>query len=154
MTRVSKIFVHEHPTQYIVSVRSTMNFMVEYEKVSIQTHEQIMHYLKELDILPADGPIVCFHNTDLEALDVEIGFPIPHSIEDKDSIKCHVIKQRKMVTTIDYGPYEKQDPTLMELMEWISKNGYQSMGPIYYQYLNEDNRPNEDYLTKMMIPIT
>ena len=112
-----------------------------------------LSHLDSLGELPADAPIVCFHNMDLEKLDVEIGFPVAYSLDGKDDIIVKVIPTQKVVTTIDLGAYEKQDPTLEELFGWIHSNGYEMQGEIYYQYLNDTERPVDQLLTKMIVPV-
>lgn len=64
-----------------------------------------------------------------------------------------MIPTRKVVSAIDLGPYEKQDPTLMDIFEWVKENGYEPQGSIYYYYLNDTERPEAEYLTQMSMPI-
>lgn len=99
------------------------------------------------------GPIVCFHNQELETLDVEMGWQIAQKIENKANMLCKMVPTRKVITAIDMGPYEKQDPTLMDIFEWLNDNELEAEGPIFYCYLNDTGRPEAEYLTKMSIPI-
>lgn len=94
----------------------------------------------------------------LENLDVEVGFPVAkHTVfnhmDEENEILKKIVPTQKIITAIDLGPYELQDLTLEELFLWAKDRGYELHGDIYYQYLNDLNRPESEYLTKMMLPI-
>jgi effector-binding domain-containing protein len=127
--------------------------MVEYSDFAGNSFDRITEHLENLNELPGGAPIVCFHNMDLENLDVEIGFPVANSLEGNEDITANTLPSQKVVTAIDCGSYEKSDSTLEELFSWIQGNGYEMQGEIYYQYLNDDNRPESELLTKMILPI-
>jgi effector-binding domain-containing protein len=112
-----------------------------------------MNHLNSLHELPGGAPIVCFHNMDLEHLDVEIGFPVATLLTSKEDITVNTIPSQKVVTAIDLGPYEKQDQTLEEIFVWIERNGCKMNGEIYYQYLNDTERPENELLTMMIVPV-
>ena len=108
---------------------------------------------KRVDLFPISGPIACFHNADLEKLYIEMGWQIVRHVDSKDEIICSRIPSRKVVTAIDLGPYEEQDPTLMDIFEWIKARNLTPQGPIYYCYLNDTERPATEYLTQMSLPV-
>lgn len=153
MARISSISVKQEPGHLTVTIRRTIDFMKEYAEFAGQAFEKTGDYLKELGLYPIDGPIVCFHNMALESLDVEIGWQIVQKVEDRGEITCNRVPSRRVVTAIDLGPYEEQDPTLLEILDWLKANGYEAQGPIYYCYLNDTERPPSEYLTKMSLPI-
>jgi effector-binding domain-containing protein len=153
MARISNITVIKMPEVYTLTVRKTIDFMNEYSNFADQTFTKIKKYLENINEILGGEPIVCFHNMDLEKLDVEIGFPVANYINGNGEILGQIIPSQKVVLAIDLGPYEKQDPTLGELFEWIQKNGYEMQGKIYYQYLNNPERNENELLTKMIIPI-
>ena len=127
--------------------------MTDFSDFAGYTFDKVTKYLDCLSELPGGAPIVCFHNMDLENLDVEIGFPVAKPLSGKDDIIANTLPSRKTVSAIDLGPYEKQDPTLEELFAWIQSNGYEMQGDIYYQYLNDTERSENELLTKMILPI-
>ena len=153
MARISGIVLRQEPIFNTLTIRKTINFFKEFSDFAGQSFEKIGKYLESSNVLFGGEPIVCFHNMDLEKLDVEVGFPIANSMEGKDEIIAKTIPSQKVVTAIDLGPYEKQDPTLEEIFTWIQKNGFEMKGEIYYQYLNDTERPENEFLTKMIIPI-
>ena len=153
MTRISNITIAEQSEYCFLAIRKTIDFMVDFSEFSKQSFEKISKYLEERGILSSGAPIVCFHNMDLAKLDVEVGFPVATYIDGKNEILQRIVPAQKIITAIDLGPYELQDPTLEDLFSWANSNGYKLHGVIYYQYLNDINRPASEYLTKMMLPI-
>lgn len=153
MARISSITLTEQPKQHILSIRTTIDFMKEFSDFCGQSFGKITEYLNRFGELLGGSPIVCFHNMDLEHLDVEAGFPVAKPINGNGDIKANTIPIQRVVSAIDLGSYEKQDPTLEEIFAWIQNKGYEMQGEIYYQYLNDTERPESEYLTKMIIPI-
>lgn len=153
MARITNILIKEEPQHYTVTIRKTIDFMKEYSDFAEQVLDNTGKYLSKLGLFPISGPIVCFHNIDLESLDVEMGWQIVHQVESKDDMVCNLIPARKIVTAIDFGPYEQQDPTLEDIFYFIKVNGHEPQGPIYYCYLNDTERPESEYLTQMSLPI-
>ncbi|MEE0682276.1 MAG: GyrI-like domain-containing protein [Candidatus Gastranaerophilaceae bacterium] len=153
MARISDITVKEQLAYCFVSLRKTIDFATEFETFTSSGFQKIMDYLDSQNILVCDGPIVCFRNMDLERLDVEVGFPAAKCMKGNCEIQARMVPAQKVVTAIDLGAYEEQDPTLEDLFSWIQQHECKPLGVIYYQYLNDTNRPASEYLTKMMIPI-
>ena len=153
MARISKITIKQEPEHYLLAIRKTIDFMKDYSHFAAQALALTGDYLKQMGVYPISGPVVCFHNQSLEALDVEMGWKIAQKVEPRDNMLCSLVPARKIVTSIDLGPYEMQDPTLMAMFEWVKQNGCQPQGPICYCYLNDTDRPAAEYLTEMMIPI-
>ena len=153
MARISDITLKEQLEYCFLSIRTTINFATEFESFTGKSFQKILDYLDRQNVLVSDGPIVCFHNMDLERLDVEVGFPTAKSVKGNCEIQARQVPAQKGVTAIDLGAYEEQDPTLEDLFAWIQEQECKPLGTIYYQYLNDTNRPPSEYLTKMMIPI-
>lgn len=153
MARISDISIKQQPGHYTLTIRKTIDFMQEYAAFAEDALRQTGDYLQQLGLNPISGPIACFHNTALEALDVEMGWQIIRPVENAGNMICTGIPARKVVSAIDLGPYEAQDPTLIDIMGWIEENKVAAQGPICYCYLNDTNRPAAEYLTQMIIPV-
>lgn len=153
MARVSEIMVKQFPEQRMLTMRKTIHFYTEYSDFIGTAINSILPLIEESGAFPSSGLVVCFHNIDLEALDVEIGFQIAQPIEAKGDVTVQILLGCIAAVTIDRGPYEKQDPTLEELMKWIPEHGYEPDGGIYYYYLNGEDQPENEYLTEMRIPV-
>ncbi len=153
MARISNITLTQQPEFHTLTIRKNINFITEFSDFAGQSFDKITTYLESINVLLGGEPIVCFHNMDLENLDIEVGFPTAIFVSGKDEMSAQTIHSQKVVSAIDLGAYEKQDPTLEEIFAWIQENGYEMQGKIYYQYLNDTNRPENEFLTKMIIPV-
>lgn len=153
MARIAKIMVKQWPEQHQLTVRRTIDFFREYADFMDNAVKDIMSLLEETGKFPASGPIVCFHNVELTALDVEIGFRVAEPLPGRDAVRTQTVPPQTVAVTIDRGPYEEQDPTMEALMEWLPRHGYAAAGGICYHYLNDEEQPTSEYLTEMFIPV-
>ena len=153
MARVSEIRQKQTLACWTVSVRKTIRFMDEYAAFFGEALSRIDALLAAHGVCTASSAMACFHNMDLEQLDVEVGYHFAQELPGQGDVVCHSCPSHRIVTAIDRGPYEQQDATLMELFDYIQTQKLTMQGPIYYYYLNEPNRPESEYLTKMAIPV-
>lgn len=122
MAIISKINLLEQPEQYVLSIRTTIHFN-DYPNTAKEAYEKIMKYAELNGLLLSGGPYVCYHNADLENLDVEMGFPVAKPVLGNDDIAGYTIPVQKAVTSIFLGAYEDTDPLMYEIMQWIKKHG-------------------------------
>lgn len=153
MARISEIRLKQTPARWTVSVRKTINFMEEYAAFFGDALSRIDAFLSGRGALTGSPAMACFHNMDLEHLDVEVGYHLSQELPGQGDIACQGCPSCRIVTAIDMGPYEQQDPTLMELFGYIEAQKLAMQGPILYYYLNEPDRPESEYLTQMAIPV-
>ncbi|NLW70121.1 MAG: transcriptional regulator [Eubacteriaceae bacterium] len=156
MSITSKITLKHLAGFNCLTIRKTIDFMKDYSQFAAYALEKTEKYLKNIGEEPAGAPMVCFHNMELENLDLEVGFPVAfggESFKAEGDLKVVEIPSMWALCAIDRGPYELQDPTLEAIFAEIQKGGYQMAGGIYYQYLNDTERPEEEYLTFMFVPI-
>lgn len=153
MARIAEITLKDMPERHILSRRETIDFMKDYAAFAEKALDEALAYLEQAGKAPAGGPMVCFHNTDLAELDVEMGFPVAELLSGENGIRGRTLPAVRVATTIDQGPYEHQDPTLVALMAWVQEQALQPQGPIWYQYLNDTDRPEAQLLTLMELPL-
>lgn len=152
MATISKITLLEQPEQHVLSLRTTINFN-DFPKTAEQTYKKIMEYAALNGILLSSGPFVCYHNADLENLDIEMGFPVARPISGNNDIAGHTIPVQKAVSGIFLGAYEDTDPLMFEIIQWIIEHGYEQQGEIFNYYLNDDSRVASELLTQIVVPI-
>jgi effector-binding domain-containing protein len=152
MAIISKMNLLEQPEQNVLSIRTVINFS-DYSNTAKKAYKNIMEYTALNGLLLSGGPFVCYHNTDLTNLDVEMGFPVAKPVSGNDDIEGHTIPAQKVVAGIFLGAYEETDPLMFEIIQWINEHGYEQQGKIYYYYLNDDDRNAEELLTQIMVPI-
>jgi effector-binding domain-containing protein len=149
---ISTINAIEQPEQHVLSIRTTIHFD-DYPRVAGQAYGRIMEYAARNGLLFSSGPFVCYHNADLENLDVEMGFPVAKPVTGEGDIMGHVIPVQKAVSGIFLGAYTDTDPLMMEIIQWIAEHGYEQQGEIYNYYLNDEDRPVGELLTQIVVPI-
>ncbi len=153
MARITEIRLKQTPACWTISIRKTINFMEEYAAFFGESLSRIDAFLSANGVLTSSPAMACFHNMELERLDVTVGYHIAQELSGQGDIACQSCPVRKVVTAIDMGPYAQQDATLLELFGFIEAQKLAMQGPIYYYYLNEPNRPESEYLTEMSIPV-
>ncbi|MCE1254144.1 MAG: GyrI-like domain-containing protein [Anaerolineae bacterium] len=152
MPIISKIQMYEQPEQAVLSIRKIIQFNDFPEEAKL-AFKKINDYVGKKNILFAGCPFVCYHNSDLNHLDVEIGFPVNREIPGEDCLKSGKLFNEKVVSGIFLGPYEESDPLMMEIFTWINNNGFEAKGRIYHHYLNDEDQPRDFLLTQICIPI-
>ncbi|PKM68271.1 MAG: transcriptional regulator [Firmicutes bacterium HGW-Firmicutes-2] len=152
MAIISKISLIEQPKQHVLSIRTVIHFN-NYPKMAEQAFREIMDYADRNDLLLSGGPFVCYHNTDLENLDVEMGFSVAKPSPGNGAIIGYTIPVQKGVSGIFLGAYEDTDPLMIEIMQWIVEHGFEQQGKIYNYYLNDDQRDSGELLTQIIVTI-
>lgn len=152
MAAISNITLIEQREQHVLSVRKTIHFD-DFPKTANEAFSAIAAYARENALLFSGCPFVCYHNADLEHLDVELGFPVAAPQAGNDTVTGRTIPAHRAACGIFLGPYTQTDPLMMEIFSWIGKNGYQPHGDIYHYYLNDENRPESDLLTQIAITV-
>lgn len=149
---ISKISLIEQPEQHVLSVRTTISFN-DYTNTAEKAYRKILEYAKLNGLLLSGGPFVCYHNADLEKLDVELGFPIARHVSGNDVIAGYTIPVKKAVSGIFLGAYEDTDSLMFQILQWIEEHGYEQHGEVYNYYLNDDQRNASELLTQIVVPI-
>ncbi len=153
MAIISKIGLIEQAEQHVLSMRATIHFN-DFPNTAKQAYQKIMEYAEHNEILFSSGPYVCYHNADLAALDVEMGFPIAKPRSGNGEIAGHTIPIQKAASGIFLGAYGDTDPLMIAIMQWITEHGYQQHGEIFNYYLNDDKRSAGELLTQIVVPIS
>ena len=110
-------------------------------------------YLAERGEHLADMPYVAYHNKDMRALDVEIGFPVAIPLPAKDGIEAGTLPEGRVAFCIYQGPYSNMIETYGELHAWIDDHGYVTPGPAYECYYNGPEVAESDLLTMIVMPV-
>jgi effector-binding domain-containing protein len=137
----------------VLMVRTRAN-MATLPQVIGENYGNIMGYLNELGKQPADAPYTCYHNMDMEDLDVEMGFPVENGLAGKEDIQAGEIPAGKYVTAMYKGPYAGMQKPYDEMFAWMKTEGYEQTGVYYEVYYNSPKEvPEEELLTKIMLPV-
>lgn len=153
MPTISKISLFNQSEQHVLSIRTVINFN-DFPEIAGRAYEKLMEYAATKNLLFAGCPFVCYHNTNLENLEVEMGFPVANPTPGNgDDITGYTIPVQKAFSGMFLGAYEDTDPLMFEIMETAAQQGYEQQGPIYHYYLNNSDRQASELLTRIVVPV-
>ena len=145
--------VKEQPTQATLAIRTRVSVQ-DLPQVLGKAYGAIAQYLGELGEQPAGPPFVAYYNMDMQALDVEIGFPVSRGLSGKGDIQAGEIPGGKVVTCLYTGPYSDIGPAYNALSQWMKENGHEATGVAYEMYLNDPGQtPPQELQTQIMFPL-
>jgi effector-binding domain-containing protein len=143
----------QQPAQYTLLVRSktsAQNLPIALQ----QAYGAIMQYLGELGEQPSGEPFAAYYNMDMQALDVEAGFPVSRQLPGRGDIVAGLIPAGKVATCLHIGPYDQIAPAYEALNKWIADNRHQATGVMYEYYLNDPRViPPEEPRTRIVLPL-
>ena len=152
MPRITDIMLCEQPEMNTLAIR-TRTSVGDLPKLIGESYGKIAAYLGELNALMSDIPFICYHNMDMQDLDVEIGFPVLKKYPDKGDIKSGIIPGGLTVFCMYIGAYSQMVPAYEDVGGWIQKKGYTPSGTSYEFYFNGPEYPENQLLTKIMMPV-
>jgi effector-binding domain-containing protein len=97
----------------------------------------IMAYLGEMGEYPAGMPFAAYFCLDMDAIDVEAGFPVARNFEGRGEIKSRIIPAGKYANTLHVGSYDSVKAAYDSLVQWANENGFEPSGISYEYYLND-----------------
>ncbi len=144
---------YEQVEQPVLSVR-TRTAVQDMPAVLGRAYGEIMEHMGTLGEQPAGMPFVAYYNMDMQALDIEIGFPSARALPGKGNVQPSTIPASLSATCEYTGPYEELAVPYNELTAWIEKEGHQPTGIVYEFYLNGpmDAEPS-GYKTRIVFPL-
>ncbi len=78
----------------------------------------------------------------------------PESGPNESGLGIKRIPGKLVASTIHKGPYETIEPTYRALGEWLSTEGYETVGPPEELYYSDPNEvPPEEYITEIQFPV-
>lgn len=110
--------------------------MSKISQVMGEVYQEIAELMAKKEIPFAGAPYARYYNMDMEALDVEMGFPVQADVEGEKRIKSGLIPAGKIATTIHSGPYDKLEETYTKLMVFVKEKGLDVEEWMYEYYLN------------------
>jgi effector-binding domain-containing protein len=104
---------------------------------------EIAQYLGEIDEEPAGPPFVAYYNTDLDDLEIEMGYPVKKEVDPNGVMEVREIPEGKYATCQHTGPYNQLEPAYKVLRDWMVENDYEPTGVVYEHYLNNPQETPE-----------
>jgi effector-binding domain-containing protein len=146
-------FVRTQEAQPTLTIRRTTSVDALPQAMG-EAYGAIMGYLAQLGATPAGPPFTAYHNMDMEALDVEIGFAVSRVLAGEGQIGPGETPGGKVATCLHVGPYHEVGKAYEALTAWMAENGYAPTGMAYEFYLNDPGEVPEDELeTQVVFPV-
>ncbi len=152
MPVVSSFEIIERADRPILSVRG-IAAMENISRIIGEGYAKIGAYLASAGTYPSDAPFVAYHNMDMQALDIEMCFPVAKPLPGNAEVKAGTIAAGKFVYGMYRGSYEDIGPAYEEMTKWMQEKGLKDNGVFHECYLNGPEGPPEEYLTMMLIGI-
>lgn len=111
-------------------------------------------YMEKNGIAFAGPPYARYYNMNMEALDVEMGFPITGKIAGEGNIQMGELPAGKIASALHLGSYDKLEETYTKLMEYVKGKDLETEEWMYEFYLNSpmDVKP-EELETEICFPL-
>lgn len=144
--------VEEKPAQPAMTIKRRTK-VENLPQVIGQSYMEIMAYLTENGRHPAGAPFTAYYNMDMQDLEVEIGFPVKEALPPKDDIIPSEIPAGKQLSCMYKGSYSKMEGVYQALTEYAEEQGLNLLGTSYEFYYNGPETPEEELLTKIVLPV-
>lgn len=119
-----------------------------------EVYGELGAYMGRKGIAFAGPPYAMYYNMDMDALDVEMGFPVSVDAEGEGRITAGEIPGGTVASAVHKGPYDKLMDTYNILMAFVRENGLETTEWMYEFYLNSpaEVKP-EDLETEICYPL-
>ena len=138
----------EKPAQPAVTMRAT----VPLEKLKDflgQAYGATFAYLNDMGEQPAGMPFACYRNMDMQALDVEAGFPVGRALPARGDLLATEIPAGQFAGCMHIGSYDSMSVTYDALTKWMAEQGVQPTGVVYEFYHTGPETPPEQTVTQI-----
>lgn len=143
----------ERSAQPTLAVR-TRTSLAKLPGVMGQVYGSIMQYLAELGEFPTGAPYAAYFNTDMEDMDVEMGFPVAGALQGDGDMQPGELPGGKAASCIHVGPYDQLEPVYAALSAFVAEQGYEATGVAYESYLNDPGEvAPEELQTQILFPL-
>ncbi len=141
------------PAQPVLSIRARGS-VKDLPSILGKSYGAIGAYLGRLGQQPSGAPFVAYYNSDMQNLDLEIGFPVAKKLSGQGEIQPGEIPAGNAAGCLHVGPYDKVQAAYQALGEWMQAKGYEGTGVCYEIYLNDpQHTPPESLQTQILFPI-
>ncbi|SIQ71345.1 effector-binding domain-containing protein [Alkalispirochaeta americana] len=145
--------IKERQEEKTVSIRTTVS-LHNLPDTLTEVYGELMEYLQRQKETMTGYPFVMYHNHDMEALDIEAGFPVEKVLPDEGRVRASRIPGGKVLSAVHTGPYTTLEKSYTPLMTHIEETGLKVTPWMYELYLNcPDETPPEKLQTEICFPL-
>ncbi|MCJ7532873.1 MAG: GyrI-like domain-containing protein [Anaerolineales bacterium] len=137
------------PTLFVRSTCAVQNLPMFFGK----TYGDIVQYLASLEEQPTGAAYCIYYNMDMQALDIQAGFPVAHTIPGKGDIQSGEIPSGRYASGLNIGPYDKMEPFYNALIQWVKAQGEEVTGVAFEWYFSPPETPPQDVKIEVWFPL-
>jgi effector-binding domain-containing protein len=137
------------PTLFVRSICAVQDLPKFFGK----TFGDIIQYLTSLGEQPTGAAYAIYYNMDMQALDIQAGFPVAHPIRGKGNIQSGEIPGGRYASGMNTGPYDKMEPFYDALNKWVKAQGEEVTGVAFEWYFSPPETPPQDVKTEVWFPL-
>lgn len=142
--------VQDIPAQPTVQVRR-VTAVEGLRDVFDASYGALWGYFAAQGVEAAGPPFAIYHNMDMSALDMTLGFPVAEPLPGDGNVQGGVFPAGRWATTLHTGPYDGVGAAYAALEAWATEQGYTPSGIACEFYLNDPRDvPPEEYQTQVM----
>ena len=143
----------EQAAQPTLTVRATTSVQ-GLPQVLGQAYGAVAQYLGQMGEQPAGPPFALYHNMDMQALDVEVGFAVAHMLPGQGELQASEIPAGKYASVLYTGPYDQCRPAYEALTQFVQDSHCEAAGASYEFYLNDPQlTPPQELQTLIVFPL-
>jgi effector-binding domain-containing protein len=120
-------------------------------KVLGESYGMIMRYLGAQGVQPTGAPYVAYFNMDMQALNIEVGFPVSKPIPPYEQVESGEIPAGEYANTLHAGSYQELKAAYHALTEFVTNQNHEPTGVVYEIYLNDPSITPEDQLKTQIL---
>lgn len=114
----------------------------------------LMGYLGRQGQVPISAPYVAYFNMDMQALQLEVGFPVAQALPAEGAVQSGEIPAGDYASLTHTGPYPTLSEGYQALTEFVTQQGKEPTGIAYEFYLNDASiTPAEQLQTQIFFPL-
>lgn len=145
--------IKEQPAMPVLSVRTHCP-VAELPQVLGQTYARIEAYLAQKGAQPAYAPFVVYYNMDMDALDIDAGFPVAAGLSGQDDIQANELPAGRVLASVYTGAYEGMHAAYAAIDAFAQEHGVKRRGVVYEFYHNDPTTtPPENLVTEIVFPL-
>ncbi|MCP5099401.1 MAG: MerR family transcriptional regulator [Chloroflexi bacterium] len=142
----------------VIQVASVRDVVGAYDKMG-QLLDELYSTLAQHNVRPMGPPMAIYHDDGYRVTDVDVETAVPVAkaqFGENGRVKIYHLPIVEVASVLYQGPYQNISPAYQAIMQWVSDNPYQIIGPnrdIYLRGPAPNTNPNE-YVTEIQFPVT
>jgi len=126
----------------------------ELPEVMGEAFGEVAKLMAENNVQFAGPPFALYHNMDMNALDVEMGFPVAAGAVAAGRVTVSELPAGRVASAVHTGQYSDLEKTYTALMAFVNEEGIRVHDWMYECYLNSpDEVPPDELKTEIFFPV-